>query len=241
MSGRLEQDREAIETYDRIADRFDEHARSSAHNAHYERPAMVALLHDVRDLRVLDAGCGSGAYSETLIEAGARVVAVDASARMVALTREKVGDGVPVHQHDLREPLEFLDGESFDVVLCLLVLDYVARLTPVFAEFHRVLKPNGAFVFSMSHPFSDFGKRGTEYLQIEPVVAWFPNLETEMPSFRRPLSDIHSSLRASGFVLEDLVEPLPTEECAREHPETYKKLRSQPIFICLRARKSSMG
>ena len=120
--------RSAIEVYDKIAKRFDVHVRSSAHNAYYERPATLELFPEVHGRRVLDAGCGSGAYSETLLSRGASVVALDASREMVSITRAKLGDSVPVYQHDLRERAEFLDSASFDVVLCPLVLDHVPRL-----------------------------------------------------------------------------------------------------------------
>lgn len=226
---------DAIRVYDRIASQFDAHVRSSAHNAFYERPAMLALLPDVEGLRVLDAGCGSGAYAEILVSLGAQVVALDASAEMVALTRDKLGNTVPVHQHDLRDPADFLEPGYFDVVLCPLVLDHVPSLDPVFHEFHRVLRPEGLLVFSMVHPLNDYPKRGTNYFRVEAIFPLMSAFGVELPSYRRPLSDIHRALRAAGFMLEELIEPTPTEDCENAHPEDYEKLCTQPVFICLRA------
>ena len=57
---------EAIEIYERIAEQFDQHIKSNAHNAYYERPATIALLPDVKSKRILDAGCGSGVYSKKI-------------------------------------------------------------------------------------------------------------------------------------------------------------------------------
>ena len=228
---------EAIEVYDRIAQRFDEHIKSSAHNAYYDRPAITALLPAAREKRVLDAGCGSGAYSEWLIERGAHVVAIDASSEMVVLAKEKVGGDGEVYQHDLREPLDFLESGSFDLVVCPLVLDYIQNLVPVFGEFYRVLQPDGLLIFSMSHPFNDYAKQGSNYFAVEPIRTQFPNLAAEMPSYRRPLTDIWNALQEARFIVDRIVEPQPIGQCEKIHPATYKELSTQPVFICFRAKK----
>jgi SAM-dependent methyltransferase len=112
---------QALNAYEAIADRFAEHSETSAHNAYCERPATLSLLPDVRGSRVLDAGCGPGFYSQWLAARGAEVVAVDGSAKMVALTRQRVGPSVAVRQWDLLRPLDLLEGGTLDLVLPALV------------------------------------------------------------------------------------------------------------------------
>ena len=187
----------AIDVYDRIAACFDLHVRSSAHNAYYERPAMLALLPDVHGRMVLDAGCGSGAYAEILVSRGAKVVALDASKEMVALTRTKLNGSIPVHHHDLREPAPFLESGSFDVVLCPLVLDHLLNLDPVFSEFHRVLTTKGVVVFSMVHPLNDYPRRGKDYYKVEAISPRLSAFGVELPSYRRPLVKSHFQLKQS--------------------------------------------
>ncbi len=228
---------EAIAIYDRIADRFDVLVKSSAHNAYYDLPATTDLLPDVRGNRVLDAGCGSGAYSEWLVERGAQVVAVDASSEMVILARKKVGGDAEVYQHDLRKPLNFLESGSFDVVVCPLVLDNIHDLRAVFEEFYRLLRSDGLFVFSMSHPCNDYIKQGSNYFEVEPIRTQFPNLAVEMPSYRRPLSDIWNALQDARFFVDRMVEPRPVSQCKEVHPGAYEKLSTRPVFICFRAKK----
>jgi hypothetical protein len=46
--------------YDVFADEFLKHAQDGLFNAHYDRPACLALLGDVAGKRVLDAACGPG-------------------------------------------------------------------------------------------------------------------------------------------------------------------------------------
>jgi 2-polyprenyl-3-methyl-5-hydroxy-6-metoxy-1,4-benzoquinol methylase len=70
-------------------------------NADYERPATVSLLPPLKNLRVLDAGCGSGWYAEYLLNHGATVTAFDFSPEFVALTEARVGTRARVLQADL--------------------------------------------------------------------------------------------------------------------------------------------
>src|SRR4051794_10246937 len=99
--------------YDAFAEEFLEHARAGAYNAHYDRPAVLSVLGSVRDLAVLDMGCGPGMYAEELVARGARrVVGVDASLAMVRLADERVGGPVDFRQHDLQAPMTWArDGE----------------------------------------------------------------------------------------------------------------------------------
>ena len=50
--------------YDGWADVFRQAAEDGAFNAHYDRPAVLALAGEVPGLQVLDAGCGPGIYAE---------------------------------------------------------------------------------------------------------------------------------------------------------------------------------
>ena len=231
---------EAITIYEEVAARLDQHSSTSAHNAFCERPATLSLLPDVNGKSVLDAGCGSGAYTQWLVKRGATVVAVDASQKMVDLTKKKMGSTVKALKNDLRMPLEFLDASSIDIVICALMLDYVEDLISVFAEFCRLLKPAGLLIFSIPHPFNEFSKRGTNYFSVEPIVTKFPALDVEMPSYRRPLASISDALYRTGFVLDRLIEPEPTIECEQVHPEAYEKLRTHPAFLCIKAHKKSL-
>ena len=60
--------------YDVFAEEFLDHAQGGFYNAHYDRPACLALLGDVAGKRVLDAACGPGLYAAELIGRGAQVV-----------------------------------------------------------------------------------------------------------------------------------------------------------------------
>jgi SAM-dependent methyltransferase len=96
--------------YDALATNYAEHADNNAYNAHYERPASLALVGNPARLRVLDAGCGPGTHAAALIDGGATVTGLDSSAAMPAVARERLGPDVPLHRADLADPLPLPDA-----------------------------------------------------------------------------------------------------------------------------------
>ncbi|MEZ4424004.1 MAG: class I SAM-dependent methyltransferase [Gemmatimonadota bacterium] len=230
----------AFEAYEALADAYASRIDTKPHNAYYERPATLSLLPPVRGARVLDAGCGPGVYSEWLIARGAEVVAVDASPRMVELARDRLGPAVDLRVADLGRPLPFLADRSFDLVLCPLVLEYVEDWRVPFGEFHRLLRPGGHLVFSVTHPFFDSVYfESDDYFRVEHVASVWTGFgpRIRMPSIRRSLEETLTPLLDAGFVLERIVEPRPTEEFARADPRHYEELSRRPCFLCVRARR----
>lgn len=231
----------ALDAYEALAEAYAAAVDTKPHNAFYERPATLSLLPEVEGKKVLDAGCGPGVYSAWLIGRGAEVVAVDASAKMVELAKQRLCGAADVRQADLGQPLDFLDDSTFDLVLSPLVMDYVADWDRTFAEFYRVLRPGGYFVFSASHPFADYIYfKSEDYFETELVgCEWrgFEGARVHMPSFRRPLGAMLNPLAGAGFRLERIVEPRPTEEFKEADAEDYEDLTRRPGFVCIRARK----
>src|SRR5262245_36826921 len=146
----------ALDAYEALAESYSANVSTKPHNAYYERPATLSLVPDVRNMRVLDAGCGPGVYSQWLIENGASILALDASPRMVEMARQRLGESADIRHADLSKPLDFLDDASFDVVLSPLVLEYIEDWRSTLAEFYRVLAPGGYLIVSVTHPFNDY-------------------------------------------------------------------------------------
>jgi SAM-dependent methyltransferase len=240
MNGAADGARTAAQ-YDAMARAYSDFNAVNAANAHYERPATMALLGDLAGKRVLEAGCGGGTLTEWMIEKGALVTAFDVSGEMAALTSERVGDRADIRQHDLQDPLAFAADGSSDVVVASLVLHYLRDWEPVLAEFRRVLAPSGLVVFSTHHPSWDWQVHSPEnYFAIKQVSeTWMRGGEPfEVTFWRRPLRAMVGAVRGAGLLIEDLVEAEPLPELAEKDPESYEQLRTSPFFLhfCLRAR-----
>lgn len=231
----------ALDAYETLAEAYAAAVETKPHNAYYERPATLSLLPEVKNRRVLDAGCGPGIYSEWLIAHGAEVVAIDASPKMIELARRRNRGALDARLADLRRPLTFLEDSSFDVVLSPLVLEYVEDWSVPFSEFYRVLRPAGHFVFSVTHPSWDYlyfkSEKYFETELVESIWRGFDAVRVRMPSFRRSLEATLNPLLDAGFRLERVLEPKPTEQFREADPEDYEELSKYPVFLCLRARK----
>lgn len=104
---------------------------------------------------VLDIGCGAGNAARAAARAGATVVAVDASPVFVDIARGR-SDGLPIDWRvadalDVDALLALGEGR-FDLVVAKMVLMNLVDLEPVMTAVTRILKPSGAFVFTVTHP-----------------------------------------------------------------------------------------
>ncbi len=101
---------------------------------------VVELLAPRPGERVLDVGCGDGALTEKLVEAGCRVVAIDASPGQVQAARER---GLDARVADITA-LDF-DAE-FDAVFSNAVLHWIRNPDAALAAIRRALAPGGRLV-----------------------------------------------------------------------------------------------
>lgn len=219
--------------YDRFARVYSDDAEHNAFNALYERPESLRLMGDVAGLRVLDAGCGSGAHAAELLARGAIVTGIDKSSGMLALARDRFGAAVTLYEADLGAPLRFADG-AFDRVLAALVLHYIEDWTLPLREFRRVLARGGKLIVSTHHPFCDhILAGGHDYFgTFQLDDRWEKGGEImEMRYWRRPLQAMTAALSAAGFTIDTITEPLPLPEARERFPADYKLLSTQPQFL----------
>ncbi|MEV2237193.1 class I SAM-dependent methyltransferase [Micromonospora sp. NPDC049891] len=222
--------------YEPFAAEFEAHARDSAYNAHYDRPAVLDLLGDVTGVRLLDAGCGPGLYAEELLARGAAVTAFDASPEMVRLARRRLGGRADVRVWDLERPLTWLPDATQDIVLMALVIHHVEDRPAALSELHRVLRPGGHLVVSTTHPTCDWLLTGGGYFdRMRVEETW--QTRWRVRYWRQPLQAWCREFTDAGFLIERLVEPQPAGTMATRHPEAHDRLVHSPGFIAFRLLK----
>jgi trans-aconitate 2-methyltransferase len=146
------------------------------------------------DERVLDAGCGSGRVTAELARRLPRgeVVAVDASAAMVARAREALPPGARVIQADL---LELELDEPVDAVFSTATFHWILDHARLFERLHGLLRPGGRLI-------AQCGGEGnvTRFLAATDRVAPRYELDDLAPSWRfASPEETRGLLEAAGF------------------------------------------
>jgi 2-polyprenyl-6-hydroxyphenyl methylase / 3-demethylubiquinone-9 3-methyltransferase len=103
---------------------------------------------DLRQVRLLDIGCGGGVLTEEFAALGCKVTGIDISPQSVAAAKKHAAlSGLSIdYQVGSGTNLSF-DSNSFEAVSCCDVLEHIRDWKLVLAEAKRVLKPGGLFFF----------------------------------------------------------------------------------------------
>ncbi len=220
--------------WDRNADFWDE--RMGEGNRFHKlliEPAQLKFLQIAEGEVILDVACGNGQFARKMAESGARIVAIDVSAKMIENAKARstaCGDRIEFQVCDCTnvELLLALGQSQFDHVVCTMALMDMAEIEPLLSAAAKLLKPRGSFVFSLLHPCfnSGFSTQGLERHDLggELVEEYFVKVSRYSQTatttglamvgqpapqyyFHRPLADLFQSFFASGFVLDGLAEP----------------------------------
>jgi len=149
------QAREAVRRHFQKA-HWVKHFRSTAdYNLMARRRAVFELAAQEPAPRLLDLGCGAGAYLELAPALGARYVGVDFAPNMIAAARERARELRLEHATCLlvgdATQTAFADG-SFDLAIGVGLIEYFAEPAPLLAELRRVLRPGGRLILQAYLP-----------------------------------------------------------------------------------------
>jgi SAM-dependent methyltransferase len=230
----------SIKSYDEMAKYYENYVDTKPWNAYYERPAVLSLLPEIKNKKILDTGCAGGWYTKYFLDHGADVMAMDVNKNMVEITKKRIQNKCPVIQADLNNKLDFINDKSFDIIVASLVLHYLKDITNAFNEFNRILKMNGEIIFSIHHPLMEFVYfKREDYMAIELLEdEWTMGEEKiKVQFYRKPLNKILQPLIENGFYIENILEAEPTKEFKEKLPEAYERLLKRPNFLFIKAKK----
>lgn len=226
-------------------------------------PAFLDMLPPIDGLRGLDIGCGEGTNTRRLAECKARIIAIDIAPTFIRHAQEQEAIDPRHIRYMLGDGgnLPFGEGE-FDFATAFMSLMDMPDQPRVLQEVFRVLRGGGFFQFSILHPCfvpphhktirDEHGNcRAVEVADYFDetdgrIETWlFSSIPTDerenvapfrVPRFHRTLSSWVAIIVASGFSIEELREPMASEEAARRHPAV-ADTRVVPIFLHMRLRK----
>jgi len=249
-------DKRTIDWYNENAQIYTDHVRNpddSIYHAYYEKPAMYKLLPDLHGTSVISLGCGPGEDSHYLKAQGAtRSVGIDISQEEIKIAKASYPD-CEFRVMDM-EKLDF-DEEEFDFAYSSLALSYIKDWDKLLKSVARILKPGSTFLFSCEHPIFTAMERRVEnesvkirtlqikrdkltgestmqgdYLGEHPTPM---GISEEVTTWHRSFSKISSDIQGSGFIIKQIIEPLPAERMKELKPATYQSLCRFPEFLIL--------
>jgi len=240
----------AVSVYDDIAAWYDSWLGTSAMREDPFWPATEALMGELVGRRVCDLACGQGRVARHLADRGASVVAVDLSAKLLAIARRHEAaqpSGIEYRQGDARHLVGF-DDDAFDGVLCFMALMDIPDLEPTLRSVARILRPGGWFVFAILHPCYNTERSG-ELMLPQGLVRtvggyfaegyWRSDTRTGPPgkvgAYHRTLSTYVTALADVGLALERLSEPPATVSVAQRRPVWVEV----PAVLVARCRKTA--
>ena len=99
-----------------------------------------------KNLSILDVGCGGGLISEPMARLGGKVTGIDASLNNINVAK--------FHAKEMNLEINYLDvtpekmTKSYDVILCLEIIEHVADVDFFIKSCEKLLKKNGIIIFS---------------------------------------------------------------------------------------------
>ena len=213
-----------------------------------EKPALFMLSPHLSGKRVLDLGCGYGENCAEFSMRGAKnVIGIDISQKMLDVAKKENPD-IEFICMDMND-LSSLEGE-YDIVFSSLAIHYIQDLKTLALSVYKLLNNGGYFIFSQEHPLTtapvygaswEKGTDGTilhyrltDYTRNgERKTRWFID---NVIKYHRTFSDLLNTLIECGFIIEKLMEPIPSEETIKRLPD-YEKDLHKPNFLLVKAKK----
>ncbi len=253
---RLDTALDSVDVWDKIAPTWveDRLNQPDLNHRYIIIPEVLKLLGVNSGEKVLDFACGEGNIARVLAKQGVLVTGIDPS-KMIdyAIELEKEDNfGIEYLKSDSLD--SFLDN-TFDKAVCNMAFMDIPLIKPIMSEIHRVLKPGGIFVFSITHPCFNIPvlnpvKFPWDSERNEDRVYMVDNYYNSQPSiyeyngkklqyFHRTISQYTKYCVNAGFSIEAIEEPtLSDERLIKNNPrDLYLEFSRIAKFMVFSVRK----
>ena len=186
-----------IEKFSKIADEWwDPNGKFKP--LHKFNPIRIAYIRDnivktlklnnknkpLKNVKILDIGCGGGLLCEPMHRLGADVVGIDASEKNIKVAKiHSIKDNLNI-KYFCASPENFKTKKKFDVILNMEIVEHVENLDFFLESCSKLLKKNGLmFVATLNKTLKSylFAIIGAEY-----ILKWLPIGTHEWEKFVKP-------------------------------------------------------
>ena len=158
-------------------------------------------VNSLKDINILDIGCGGGLISEPMARLGANVTGIDASEKNINVANlHSKQNGLKINYLN-SSPEKISESQKFDVILNLEIVEHVDNVNLYIKSCYRLLKKNGImFTATLNRSFNSYIKAiiGAEY-----VLRWLPIGTHDWNKFIKP-EELEGFLHQEKFSTLDI-------------------------------------
>lgn len=231
-------------------------------------PIMLKLVGTFVNKTVLEIGCGNGYLAKQFLKRGSeKLILMDISKYNLEYARKNNNsEKIVFLEQDATKDWK-LTSDSIDIIYSNMMLNEIADITMPMNEAYRIIKKNGQFVFSVTHPAWDlfvfaqekagvkseimknlgnYFRRGyASYLmgarsKTNPELAQEYKTNFYVEHYQRPLSDYFNTLTDAGFLVKKMIEPKLTKQMMRKFPR-FTSYLDHPIGLIFHCVKYNSG
>ena len=155
----------------------------------------------LKNIKILDVGCGGGLLSEPMCRLGATVTGIDASDKNINVAKiHSQKDNLKIN-YFCSSPEKFKIDDKFDVILNMEIVEHVEDVNFFLSSCNKLLKKNGImFVATLNKTLKSyfFAIIGAEY-----ILRWLPIGTHEWEKFLKP-EDLISIQKKNNLKLDKL-------------------------------------
>ena len=162
---------------------------------------IKSLEKPLKNINLLDIGCGGGLLSEPMCRLGANVVGIDASKKNIEVAKFHAKKNKLKINYKIASPEKLKTKIKFDVILNMEIVEHVENVDFFIKESSKLLKKNGVmFVATLNKTLKSytFAIIGAEY-----ILKWLPIGTHDWENFIKP-SDLVKITKRNNLSIKKL-------------------------------------
>ena len=157
--------------------------------------------HPLKNINILDIGCGGGLLAEPMSRLGANVLGIDASKKNIEVAKFHAKKNKLKIDYKVASPETLASQKKFDVILNMEIVEHVENVDFFIKKSSELLKKNGImFVATLNKTFKSylFAIVGAEY-----ILKWLPIGTHDWEKFISP-NDLIKISQKNNLLLKKL-------------------------------------
>ncbi len=184
---------------------------------------------------ILDAGCGVGALSNRISDYARHVTGIDPSGYSIKVAKENFNKSNVTYANMSIEEFareNISDQEKFDCVIANMVLMDTLDLESFLSSSHYLIKENGSFIFTITHPrywplyagyseepWFDYSKE--IIIEDDFRISNDTNAGLRSVHIHRPIESYKDTIKKCGFYEAKFFELMPSSEIQEMYPHRW--------------------